>query len=138
MQRRQAHQRNYYDEIGLGVDFTARDIQSRHKEKGLPWELAKAFDGSAPISSFLPKSDFKDIYNIDFHLDINGETKQSGNTNMLLFSFESIIAFVSQYITIKKGDLIFTGTPAGVGKVNVGDHLEGYIGDNKLLDFFVK
>ncbi len=129
---------NYYDEIGLGVDFTARDIQSRHKEKGLPWELAKAFDGSAPISSFMPKSDFKDLYNIDFHLDINGETKQSGNTNMLLFSFESIIAFVSQYITIKKGDLIFTGTPAGVGKVNVGDHLEGYIGDNKLLDFFVK
>ena len=129
---------NYYDEIGLGVDFTARDIQSRHKEKGLPWELAKAFDGSAPISPFLPKSDFKDIYNIDFRLDINGETKQSGNTNMLLFSFESIIAFVSQYITLKKGDLIFTGTPAGVGKVNVGDHLEGYIGDNKLLDFFVK
>jgi acylpyruvate hydrolase len=129
---------NYYDEIGLGVDFTARDIQSRHKEKGLPWELAKAFDGSAPISSFLPKSDFKDLYNINFRLDINGETKQSGNTNMLLFSFESIIAFVSQYITLKKGDLIFTGTPAGVGKVNVGDHLEGYIGDNKLLDFFVK
>jgi len=129
---------NYYDEIGLGVDFTARDIQSRHKEKGLPWELAKAFDGSAPISSFLPKSDFKDIYNIDFHLDINGETRQSGNTNMLLFSFEQIIAFVSQYITLKKGDLIFTGTPAGVGKVNVGDHLQGYIGDNKMLDFFVK
>lgn len=129
---------NYYDEIGLGVDFTARDIQSRHKEKGLPWELAKAFDGSAPISSFLPKSDFKDIYNIAFHLDINGEPRQSGNTNMLLFSFEQIIAFVSQYITLKKGDLIFTGTPAGVGKVNVGDHLQGYIGDNKLLDFFVK
>jgi len=129
---------NYYDEIGLGVDFTARDIQSRHKEKGLPWELAKAFDGSAPISSFLPKSDFKDIYNINFRLDINGETKQSGNTNMLLFSFESIIAFVSQYITLKKGDLIFTGTPVGVGKVNVGDHLQGYIEDNKMLDFFVK
>jgi len=129
---------NYYGEIGLGVDFTARDIQSRHKEKGLPWELAKAFDGSAPISNFLPKSDFKDIYNIDFHLDINGETRQSGNTNMLLFSFEQIIAFVSQYITLKKGDLIFTGTPAGVGKVNVGDHLQGYIGDNKMLDFFVK
>jgi len=129
---------NYYDEIGLGVDFTARDIQSRHKEKGLPWELAKAFDGSAPISSFLPKADFKDLYNINFKLDINGETKQSGNTNMLLFSFESIIAFVSQYITLKKGDLIFTGTPAGVGKVNVGDHLQGYIEDNKLLDFYVK
>jgi len=129
---------NYYDEIGLGVDFTARDIQSRHKEKGLPWELAKAFDGSAPISMFLPKSDFKDIYNINFRLDINGETKQSGNTNMLLFSFESIIAFVSQYITLKKGDLIFTGTPVGVGKVNAGDHLQGYIEDNKMLDFFVK
>jgi acylpyruvate hydrolase len=123
---------NYYDEIGLGVDFTARDIQSRHKEKGLPWELAKAFDGSAPISNFIPKSEFKDIYNI------NGETKQSGNTNMLLFSFEQIITFVSQYIALKKGDLIFTGTPAGVGKVNVGDHLEGYIEDNKLLDFSVK
>lgn len=129
---------NYYDEIGLGVDFTARDIQSRHKEKGLPWELAKAFDGSAPISSFIPKVDFKDVYNISFHLDINGETKQSGDTNMLLFSFEQIIAFVSQYITLKKGDLIFTGTPAGVGKVNIGDRLEGYIGDNKLLDFSVK
>jgi acylpyruvate hydrolase len=128
----------YYDEIGLGVDFTARDIQSRHKEKGLPWELAKAFDGSAPISNFLPKSDFKDIYNINFKLDINGETRQTGNTNMLLFSFEQIIAFVSQYITLKKGDLIFTGTPAGVGKVNVGDHLQGYIEDNKLLDFYVK
>jgi acylpyruvate hydrolase len=129
---------NYYDEIGLGIDFTARDIQSRHKEKGLPWELAKAFDGSAPISNFIPKSEFKDIYNINFHLDINGETRQSGNTNMLLFSFEQIIAFVSQCITLKKGDLIFTGTPAGVGKVNVGDHLQGYIGDNKLLDFSVK
>jgi acylpyruvate hydrolase len=129
---------NYYDEIGLGVDFTARDIQTKHKEKGLPWELAKAFDGSAPISTFLPKFDFKDIYNIGFRLDINGETKQKGNTNMLLFSFEQIIAFVSQYITLKKGDLIFTGTPAGVGKVNIGDKLEGYIEDNKLLDFSVK
>jgi len=129
---------DYYDEIGLGVDFTARDIQSRHKEKGLPWELAKAFDGSAPVSSFIPKAEFKDIYNISFRLDINGESRQKGNTNMLLFSFEQIIAFVSQYITLKKGDLIFTGTPAGVGKVSVGDHLQGYIEDNKLLDFSVK
>jgi acylpyruvate hydrolase len=128
----------YYDEIGLGVDFTARDIQSRHKEKGLPWELAKAFDSSAPISNFLPKTDFSNIYNINFKLGINGETRQSGNTNMLLFSFEKIIAFVSQYVTLKKGDLIFTGTPAGVGKVNVSDHLQGYIEDNKMLDFFVK
>ena len=128
----------YYDEIGLGVDFTARDIQARHKEKGLPWELAKAFDGSAPISTFVPKATFPDIYNINFKLDINGETRQQGNTNMLLFSFESIIAFVSCYITLKKGDLIFTGTPAGVGRVKVGDRLEGYIGDEKMLDFWVK
>jgi len=129
---------SYYDEIGLGVDFTARDIQSRHKEKGLPWELAKAFDGSAPISIFYPKTTFEDLYQLNFKLDINGETRQTGNTNLLLFSFEQIIAFVSQYITLKKGDLIFTGTPAGVGKVNVGDRLEGYLEDEKLLDFCVK
>jgi 2-keto-4-pentenoate hydratase/2-oxohepta-3-ene-1,7-dioic acid hydratase in catechol pathway len=128
----------YYEEIGLGVDFTARDIQSKHKEKGLPWELSKAFDGSAPISVFVPKTQFADIYNINFKLDINGETRQQGNTNMLLFSFESIIAFVSRYITLKKGDLIFTGTPAGVGKVTVGDRLEGYLEDEKMLDFEVK
>jgi len=128
----------YYDEIGLGIDFTARDIQSRHKEKGLPWELAKAFDGSAPVSNFVLKSKFPDIYNINFKLDINGETRQQGNTNMLLFSFESIIAFVSRYITLKKGDLIFTGTPAGVGRVKLGDRLEGYIEDEKMLDFWVK
>jgi len=129
---------NYYEEIALGIDFTARDIQSRHKEKGLPWELAKAFDGSAPVSKFLPKSEFADLYQLNFHLDINGQTRQNGYTKDLLFSFEKIIAFVSQYITLKKGDLIFTGTPEGVGKVNIGDRLEGYLGDNKLLDFYVK
>src|SRR4051812_31338511 len=93
----------YYDEIALGVDFTARDIQSRHKEKGLPWELAKAFDGSAPVSAFLPKEQLGDLYALSFKLDVNGETRQSGNTKDLLFSFEKIIAFVSQYITLKKG-----------------------------------
>jgi len=129
---------NYYDEIALGIDFTARDIQSRHKEKGLPWELAKAFDGSAPVSKFLPKAEFADLCQLNFHLDINGQTRQNGYTKDLLFSFEKIIAFVSQYITLKKGDLIFTGTPEGVGKVNIGDRLEGYLGDNKLLDFYVK
>lgn len=129
---------NYFEEIALGVDFTARDIQSKHKEKGLPWELAKAFDGSAPVSNFVPKTQFADIYNVNFNLDINGETKQQGNTKDLLFSFESIIAFVSQYITLKKGDLIFTGTPQGVGKVSVGDKLEGYLEGQKLLDFLVK
>lgn len=129
---------NYFDEIALGVDFTARDIQQRHKEKGLPWELAKAFDGSAPISSFVPKVQFHNIYNINFKLDVNGATRQSGNTANLIFSFEYIIAFVSQYITLKKGDLVYTGTPAGVAKVAVGDRLEGYLENEKLLDFYIK
>ncbi|HEY9535185.1 MAG TPA: fumarylacetoacetate hydrolase family protein [Mucilaginibacter sp.] len=129
---------NYYEEIALGVDFTARDIQARHKEKGLPWELAKAFDNSAPVSNFVPKAKFADLYNLNFHLDVNGQRKQTGNTGHLLFSFEYIIAFVSRYITLKKGDLLFTGTPAGVGKVNVGDHLEGYLEDEKLIDFYIK
>jgi 2-keto-4-pentenoate hydratase/2-oxohepta-3-ene-1,7-dioic acid hydratase in catechol pathway len=128
----------YFEEIALGIDFTARDIQSRHKEKGLPWELAKAFDGSAPISNFVPKSKFADIYDLNLKLDVNGETRQQGNTRDLLFPFENIIAFVSQYITLKKGDLIFTGTPPGVAKVKVGDRLEGYLEDEKLLDFYVK
>jgi len=129
---------NYYDEIGLGVDFTARDIQQKHKEKGLPWELAKAFDGSAPVSNFVPKEKFADLYDLNFKLEINGETRQQGNTKDLLFPFERIIAFVSRYITLKKGDLIFTGTPQGVGKVNVGDHLEAYLENDKMLDFYVK
>jgi len=128
----------YFDEIGLGIDFTARDIQARHKEKGSPWELAKAFDNSAPISNFVPKSNFADLYNLNFKLDINGQPRQVGSTKDLIFSFEKLIAFVSGYITLKKGDLIFTGTPAGVGKVNAGDHLQGYIEGNKLLDFYVK
>ena len=129
---------NYFDEIALGVDFTARDIQQRHKEKGLPWELAKAFDGSAPISTFVPKSQFENIYNISFKLYVNSENRQTGNTANLLFSFEYIIAFVSQYITLKKGDLIYTGTPAGVAKVAVGDRLEGYLENEKMLDFNIK
>ena len=129
---------NYFEEIALGVDFTARDIQQKHKEKGLPWELAKAFDNSAPVSKFLPKAKFKDLSNLNFKLDINGNTVQSGNSKDLLFSFEKIIAFVSQYITLKKGDLIFTGTPQGVGKVNIGDHLAGYLEEDKMLDFYVR
>jgi acylpyruvate hydrolase len=129
---------NYFEEIALGIDFTARDIQTKHKEKGLPWELAKAFDGSAPVSKFVPKAQFANMYNIGFNLDINGETRQQGNTKDLLFSFERIIAFVSQYITLKKGDLIYTGTPQGVAKVNIGDRLEGFLEGEKLLDFYVK
>src|ERR1700733_5158733 len=129
---------NYFEEIALGVDFTARDIQPRHKEKGLPWELAKAFDNSAPVSAFLPKTQFADLKNLNFRLDVNGQTRQQGNTSSMLFSFEYIISFVSKYITLKKGDLIFTGTPQGVSKVNIGDRLEGYIEDNKMIDFCVK
>lgn len=129
---------NYYDEIGLGIDFTARDIQSEHKEKGLPWELAKAFDNSAVVSNFLPKADFADMYDMKFELQINKETRQNGHTANLLFSFEKIIAFVSQYITLKKGDLIFTGTPEGVGRVNAGDQLEAWLEGKQLLNFNVK
>ena len=129
---------SYFDEIGLGIDFTARDIQQKHKEKGLPWELAKAFDHSAPISKFIPKSTYKDLSNLNLRLNLNDNIVQEGNTKDLLFSFEHIISFVSQYITLKKGDLIFTGTPKGVGKVNIGDHLCGYLEDEKLLDFYIR
>ncbi|PRY49463.1 2-keto-4-pentenoate hydratase/2-oxohepta-3-ene-1,7-dioic acid hydratase in catechol pathway [Arcticibacter pallidicorallinus] len=129
---------NYYDEIGLGVDFTARDIQSAHKEKGLPWELAKSFDHSAPISRFFSKTAYADLYDLNFHLNLNEKTVQKGNTKDLLFSFERLIAFISQYISLKKGDLIFTGTPKGVGKINVGDRLTGYLENEKLLDFEIK
>ena len=129
---------NYYDEIGLGIDFTARDIQSKHKEKGLPWELAKSFDNSAPVSVFLPKTDFGDLYAMNFELKINNKSRQKGHTKDLLFSFEKIISFVSQYITLKKGDLIFTGTPEGVGKINKGDKLEAWLEGKQLLNFDVK
>ena len=129
---------NYFEEVGLGVDFTARDIQQNHKEKGLPWELAKSFDNSAPVSRFVPKTAFKNLYDLNFRLDVNNNTVQQGNTSNLLFSFEYIIAFVSKYFTLKKGDLIFTGTPQGVGKVNPGDHLAGYLEDVKLLDFEIR
>lgn len=129
---------NYYDEIGLGIDFTARDIQAIHKEKGLPWELAKAFDNSAAISRFVPKTSIEDRYNLPFELKINGDYRQQGNTKNILFSFEKIISFVSQYITLKKGDLIFTGTPEGVGQVHAGDKLEAWMAGEQLLNFDIK
>ena len=128
----------YYDEIGIGVDFTARDIQAACKEKGLPWEKAKAFDQAAPIGKFLNKSQLPQLQNIQFKLLINGKAAQTGNTKDLLFSFDAIISFVSQYITLKTGDLIYTGTPEGVGPVKIGDRLEGYIEEHKLLDFEIK
>lgn len=128
----------YYEEIGIGIDFTARDVQSKLKEKGLPWEKAKAFNGSAPISGFVSKSEFADLKNLNFHLDINGETRQKGNTSMMLWDFNEIIAEISKYFTLKTGDLIFTGTPAGVGKVNIGDKLTAFIEGKEMLSFDIK
>ena len=128
----------YYEEVGVGIDFTARDIQNEHKEKGLPWELAKAFDNSAAVSSFIPASEFTDLNNLDFELKINDEIRQQGNTGMMLFSYNYIIAFVSQYITLKKGDLIFTGTPEGVGQVHPGDKLAATLNGRELLNFDIK
>ena len=128
----------YFDEIGIGIDFTARDLQQQCKEKGLPWEIAKAFNGSAPIGTFLPVAEFKDFKDINFHLDVNGQQRQKGNTSMMLFDFGVIIEYISQFFTLKKGDLIFTGTPAGVDQVNIGDKLEAYIENKKLLDFEIK
>ena len=129
----------YYSEVGLGIDFTARDVQQRCKEKGLPWEVAKAFDFSAPISSkFLPISDFESVDRIPFRLVKNGEVVQQGNSGDMLFSVNRIISYVSQYVTLKIGDLIYTGTPAGVGSVAIGDRLQGYSADSLMFDFEVK
>ncbi len=128
----------YYNEIGIGIDFTARDLQAKCKQNGTPWEIAKAFDGSAPVSNFVPKNQFIDVNNINFRLDINGVTVQTGNTKDLIFSFEKVISHISRYITIKIGDLIFTGTPAGVGEVKIGDRLQAYIENELMLDFYVR
>ena len=128
----------YYDEIGIGIDFTARDIQAKCKEKGLPWEKAKAFDGSAPIGQFIDKKKLTDLNNINFHLTINGNTVQKGNTKDLLFTFDSVISYVSKFFTLKTGDLIYTGTPEGVGPVVIGDKLEAWIENEKLLSFEIK
>jgi 2-keto-4-pentenoate hydratase/2-oxohepta-3-ene-1,7-dioic acid hydratase in catechol pathway len=127
----------YYNEIGLGIDFTARDMQANCKAKGLPWEIAKAFDNSAPIGGFINKQDL-DLNNINFSLTINGQTKQVGNSNDLIFTFNQVIAYVSKFVTLKVGDLIYTGTPEGVGPVAIGDKLEGYINGNKLLNINIK
>lgn len=130
--------KNYYDKVGLGIDFTARDIQLEYKQKGLPWELAKAFDHSAPISTFHPKEKYESMNNINFSLKVNGNTVQAGNTAQMIFSVDKLISFVSQYISLKKGDLVFTGTPSGVGPIQIGDHIKGYIEDEILLDFHIK
>ena len=128
----------YYDEIGLGIDFTARDLQSQLKEKGLPWEKAKSFDGAAVVGKWLPKTKFEDVDDIQFKLLKNDEVVQDGNTNLMLWKIDELIEYVSKYFTLKIGDIIFTGTPAGVGKVVANDKLKGYIENDELFSITVK
>ena len=128
----------YYDEIGLGIDFTARDLQSQLKEKGLPWEKAKGFDGSAVIGKFLPKSIFKDINNISFRLERNDKVQQMGNTSLMLWKIDELIEYISKYFTLKIGDVIFTGTPSGVAKIIPNDTLIGFIENTKMFSIKVK
>ena len=128
----------YYSEVTVGIDFTARDLQRRLREQGLPWEISKAFDNSAVIGTFIPLEEAGNVNQLSFHLDMNGKTVQQGNTADMLFSVDQIIAYVSRFFTLKIGDLIYTGTSVGVGPVSIGDHLEGYLGERKLLDFHVR
>jgi 2-keto-4-pentenoate hydratase/2-oxohepta-3-ene-1,7-dioic acid hydratase in catechol pathway len=128
----------YYQEIGIGIDFTARDLQRQCIKDGKPWEIAKAFDGSAVLGKFIPKEKLPHAEAVSFQLDLNGQTVQKGNTGDMIFSFGDIIAFVSKYVTLKTGDLIYTGTPAGVGPVKIGDHLVASIEGQVMLDFWVK
>ena len=128
----------YYSEVTVGIDFTARDLQRRLREQGLPWEISQAFDNSAVIGTFSPLEEAGNVNQLSFHLDMNGKTVQQGNTADMLFSVDQIIAYVSRFFTLKIGDLIYTGTPVGVGPVSIGDHLEGYLGERKLLDFHVR
>ena len=136
IQQKFAHK--YYEEIGLGIDFTARDLQANQKAKGLPWEIAKAFDHSAPVSECILKEELGDLKNLSFKLFINEELRQSGNTSGMIFDFDELIAYASIFFTLKKGDLIFTGTPAGVAPVKIGDQLKGYLNDVELINFEIK
>lgn len=128
----------YYEEITVGIDFTARDLQKKQKELGLPWEIAKSFDHSAAVGTFISKDAVADIQHLNFHLEINHHRVQQGNTNEMIYTVDRIISYISQFFTLKIGDLIFTGTPAGIGPVAIDDHLQGYIEEEKLLDFKVK
>jgi len=128
----------YYDELTLGIDITARDIQARNAAAGMPWELSKGFDGSAPIGKFIPVSSVKDLNNLDFRLEINNKIVQKGNTSDMIFNIDEIIAYVSRYFTLKTGDLIFTGTPSGVGALRKNDNLVAFLGDEPLLNFVIK
>lgn len=128
----------YYDAVTVGIDFTARDLQKKFRAEGKPWDLCKGFDGAAAIGEWIPKEDFSDVQNLNFHLDINGQAVQQGNTSDMLFKIDEIISYISQFYTLKTGDILYTGTPVGVGPVKIDDQLEGYIEDRKVLDFKVK
>lgn len=128
----------YYDAVTVGIDFTARDVQQQLRAKGLPWDLSKSFDGAAAIGEWVGKDKFLDVQALRFHLDINGQTVQEGCTADMVFGIDEIVAYISQYFTLKTGDVIFTGTPAGVGPVHIDDHLEGYVEERKVLEFNCK
>ena len=128
----------YYDAVTVGIDFTARDLQKKASEKGQPWTICKGFDGSAAIGEWVPKEKFLDIQSIHFHLDINGKTVQEGCTSDMLYKVDEIIAYISQFFTLKTGDILYTGTPAGVGPVHIDDHLEGWLEERKVLEFNCK
>lgn len=128
----------YYDAVTVGIDFTARELQAELRKKGLPWEMCKGFDGAAAIGEWVSVEKFKDVQALQFHLDINGKTVQEGRTSDMLFKIDEIIEYISKYFTLKTGDIIYTGTPVGVGPVNIDDHLTGYIEDRKVLEFNIK
>ena len=128
----------YYDAVTVGIDFTARDWQEQARAKGLPWDVCKGFDGSAVIGPWVEKEKFRDVQALQFHLDINGTTVQQGCTSDMLYKIDELIAYISTYFTLKTGDLLYTGTPVGVGPVHIDDHLEGWVEDRKVLDFCCK
>lgn len=137
-QVRDKYASRYYDQIGLGIDFTARDLQTKLQEEGLPWEKAKAFDHSAVVSKMIPISPKTALKNLNFILKNNDMEVQHGNSSEMIFNFDQIITHISRYFTINIGDLVFTGTPAGVGRIQIGDHLEAFLDDEKMLDFEVR
>lgn len=128
----------YYDALTVGIDFTARELQTKLRSEGKPWDLCKGFDGAAAIGEWIPKEEFADVQNVNFHLDINGQTVQKGCTSDMLYKVDEIISYISQFYTLKTGDILYTGTPSGVGPVKINDHLEGYLEGRKVLDFKVK
>lgn len=128
----------YYDALTVGIDFTARDLQQKLRREGKPWDLCKGFDGAAAIGEWVPADKFRDVQAVHFHLDINGRTVQEGCTSDMLFRIDELVSYISRFFTLKTGDLLYTGTPAGVGPVNINDHLTGYIEDRRVLEFNVK